>query len=147
MTIKAIAASDALWDQVKEYARNCSWSAGKSLAELMDDNGFSDWERVLVALDEETICGFGTVTKSDGIPGVTYTPYVGYLFVDEAYRGHRLSQRLIAFAMEYLKLLGFHELYLVTSHVNLYEKYGFRMIDRRAVPWGGEESIFVQELP
>ena len=106
MNIKPITVSDELWDIVKKYAENCSWRAGKSLAENMNNNAFTDWERVIIAVDKENICGFCTVAKTDCIPDVVYTPYIGYLFVDEAYRGNRLSEKLIQYAMSYLKSVG-----------------------------------------
>ena len=31
-------------------------------------------------------------------------------------------------------------------HKNLYEKYGFHVIDRKIAPWGSEEKIYMQEL-
>jgi len=84
----------------------------------MDDQGFVDWERVIVALDKESICGFCTVTKTDCIPDVDYSPYIGYIFVGEMYRGQRLSEKMIQYAMKYLKSLGFDKAYLVSDHVN-----------------------------
>lgn len=62
---------------------------------LWINNGFNDWERVIVALDNEKICGYCTVSKTDCIPDVDYTPYIGFMFVGEEYRGNRLSQQLI----------------------------------------------------
>jgi len=77
---------------------------------------------------------------------LVYTPYVGYVFVDEACRGRRLSQQLIRYAMNYLKQQGFEEVYLISDHENLYEKYGFSVIDRQMSPWGSEEKIYRQTL-
>ena len=53
MIIKAITASNEMWNKVKNYADSCSWKAGKSLANAMMNNGFKDWERVIVAVDNE----------------------------------------------------------------------------------------------
>ena len=58
MNIKSIISSDEMWNKVRNYAEGCSWKAGKSLANDMDNNAFDDWERVIVALDNEKICGF-----------------------------------------------------------------------------------------
>ena len=146
MNIKTLTSADKLWSKVKKYAENCSWRAGKALAQMMDKGAFQDWERVVAALDGEEICGYCTVAKTDCIPDVEYTPYIGFLFVDEAYRGNRLSQQIILHAMDYLKSVGFEKVYLVSDHVNLYEKYGFQVIDRRMAPWGEEEKIYVQKL-
>ena len=57
MNYKAITSSDELWCKVRDYAENCSWKAGKALANTMDNNALQDWERVIVALDNEKICG------------------------------------------------------------------------------------------
>ncbi len=146
MIIKAITASDEMWNKVKSYAYNCSWKAGKSLAKAMMNNDFKDWERVIVAFDNNEICGYCTVAKTDCIPNLIYTPYIGYLFVDEECRGNRLSQKLIVYSMKYLKSIGFDKVYLVSDHENLYEKYGFKVIDRKMSPWGSEEKIYIQEL-
>ena len=146
MNYQPITASDELWCKVRNYAENCSWKAGKALANTMDNNVFQDWERVIVALDNGRICGYCTAAKTDCIPNVPYTPYIGFLFVDEAYRGNRLSQQIISYAMDYLKSVGFDKAYLVSDHVNLYEKYGFRVIDRKIAPWGSEEKIYMQEF-
>ena len=146
MIIKAITASDEMWNKVKSYAYNCSWKAGKSLAKAMMNNDFKDWERVIVAFANNEICGYCTVAKTDCIPNLIYTPYIGYLFVDEECRGNRLSQKLIVYSMKYLKSIGFNKVYLVSDHENLYEKYGFKVIDRKMSPWGSEEKIYIQEL-
>lgn len=146
MEFMTITSSDNMWDKVSEYAQNCSWNAGKSLSKNMSENVFTDWERVIVALHGQNIAGYCTVAKSDCIPNVLYTPYIGYMFVDEKYRGHRLSQQLISYAMSYLQSLGFHQVFLVSDHENLYEKYGFKVIDRKMAPWGEIEKIYVQEL-
>ena len=83
--------------------------------------------------------------KTDCIPDVPYTPYISAMFVDEQYRGNRLSEKLIRFALEHAKQLGFEKVYLVSNHINLYEKYGFIKIDAKPAPWNPDdiESIFM----
>lgn len=146
MEIKTITSSDEAWIDVQDYAEKCSWSAGRFLATAMARDEFKDWERVIVAGKKEKIYGYCTVAKTDCIPDVGYTPYIGYLFVDEEYRGNRLSEKLIRYAMEYLKSLGFDRVYIVSDHENLYEKYGFEVIDRKVAPWGEIEKIYIQKM-
>ena len=121
------------------------WRAGKNLAKQMRINDFRVWERVFVALDGDCIAGYCTFTKTDGILNVPYTPYIGYIFVGEPYRGNRLSEKLIYYALGYAKKLGFQMVYLVSNHVNLYEKYGFKKIDEKPVPCSPDtmETIFM----
>ena len=51
MNFKTITSSDELWCKVRNYAESYSWGAGKALANAMDNNGFNDWERVIIAVD------------------------------------------------------------------------------------------------
>ena len=146
MEIKTMIPSDKLWPHVRNYAGSSSWSAGPALARAMDEQAFSDWERVIAAYEDERILGYCTVAKTDCIPNVPYTPYIGFVFVGEEYRGKRLSQKMILFACEYLRSSGFDRVYLVSDHENLYEKYGFRVIDRGTAFWGGEEKIYMLQL-
>ena len=146
MQIKIITPSDELWNEVEEYAENCSWSAGEYLSNEMKNRSFLDWERVIVCFEDKEICGYCTVAKKDCIPDVSYTPYIGYIFVGEPYRGNRISQKMIEFAMGYLKSIGFDRVYVVSDHENLYEKYGFTVIDKKIAPWGEEEKIYMQKL-
>ena len=112
----------------------------------MERGDWTDWEGVIVALCGETIAGYCTVAKTDCIPDVPYSPYIGYVFVGEDFRGHRLSGRMIDFACAYLKTLGFDRVYLVSDHENLYEKYGFSAIDQKLAPWGSIEKIYMRKL-
>ena len=146
LDVKKLTAADAEWNVLADYAENCSWGAGRTLAEEMRQNHFTGWERVILAEDQGRIAGYCTVSGTDCIPDVPYMPYIGMLFVGEEYRGKRLSQRMIDDASEYLKELGFSEVYLVSDHENLYEKYGFQVIDEKMAPWGRMQKIYWKGL-
>ena len=146
LDFKKLTAADAEWNVLADYAENCSWGAGKTLAEEMRQNHFTGWERVILAEVQGRIAGYCTVSGTDCIPDVPYTPYIGMLFVGEEYRGKRLSRRMIDYASEYLKELGFSEVYLVSDHENLYEKYGFQVIDEKMAPWGRMQKIYRKGL-
>lgn len=146
MEITAIKLGDDLWDGVIEYAKNCSWKAGVSLANQMQENKFSDWERVLVATEGTKVAGYCTITKTDCIPNVNYTPYIGFVFVGEEFRGKRLSELMIKTALAYAKKIGFTEVFLVSGKKGLYEKYGFIKIDDKKDYWGNNEQIFRIEI-
>jgi len=142
MKITLLKPTDNQWEQVAEYARNCSWRAGENLAQRMDNHEFSDWERVIVAQIEDKIVGFCIVSKTDCIPDVAYMPYISYVFVDEVYRGNRISEKLCQAALQHLQQAGFGEVYLVSGEQGLYEKYGFVKIDEKQAFWGDMQSIF-----
>lgn len=146
MEIVALTSLDNQWNKVSSYAKKCSWRAGDLLAQMMNNNEFTDWERVIVALENDNICGYCTIAKKDCIPDVDYTPYIGFIFVDEKYRGNRLSEQLIRYAQKLLQEVGFDRVHIVSDHINLYEKFGFHIIARKISPWGSEEKIYMQKL-
>lgn len=145
MDIETITKDDKRWNSLSDYAKACSWGAGKFFAKWMEEHEFEPWEKVIAAFDGTRVAGYCTLSKKDCIPEVPYTPYIGFVFVDEAYRGNRLSERMIQYALQEAKKLGFEQVYLVSDHVNLYEKYGFIRIDQKPAPWEHNtmESIFM----
>lgn len=154
MEIKALTPADSLWPKLMAYAASCSWKAGPFLAKDMENGVFTEWERVFAALEdrdsssskEYEITGYCTLARKDCIPDVPYTPYIGYMFVDEKFRGRRLSGQLIRAALDYAGKLGFSRVYLVSGEKGLYEKYGFHKIDEKKDAWGNDEQVFMTEL-
>lgn len=144
MEIKSLVYGDDLWKPVADYAKECLWQpTGTYLSKCMKNDEFSDWERVFVALETDVIAGFCALTKTSAVFGDTYTPYIGFVFVDESYRGNRISEHLCIAAIEYAKTVGFDKVYLYSDHVNLYEKYGFVKVDAKEAPWGARQSIYM----
>lgn len=154
MEIKALVPADSLWQELMAYAASCSWKAGPFLARDMENGHFTEWEHVFAALEDRTgsasgeyeIAGYCTLARRDCIPDIPYTPYIGYMFVGEKFRGRRLSGQLIQAALAYAGELGFPRVYLVSGERGLYEKYGFRKIDEKKDAWGNDEQIFMIEL-
>lgn len=146
MIIERLTHEHPMWNPLQKYAENCSWKAGQSLASAMEQDMFSDWECIFAAIEGNKPIGFCTAARQDCIPDLPYSPYIGYVFVDEKFRGKRRSQLLIEAAMDYLRSLGFSKVFLISDHEELYEKYGFTVVDRQPAPWGGMEKIYMHEL-
>ena len=104
------------------------------------------WERIFVAIENNNIAGHCSLNEKDSVPDVEYTPYIQAVFVNEQFRGKRLSEKLILCAMSYAKTLGFEKVYIVSDHKNFYEKYGFIKIDEGNDYRGELQSIFVQKI-
>lgn len=142
MYVTPILPTDDLWEKTMAYAKSCSWEAGAFLAKQMQEGRFKTWRRVFVTVTEQDeIIGFCTLTKTDVVPNVTYTPYIGFVFVDERFRGQRLSEKMIQGVMAYASEIGFLEVYLTSDHVDFYEKYGFEKIDEQVDYWGRKQGI------
>ena len=106
MRIQLIKQGHPLWEKTALYAMNCTWNAGSVLAEKMIKNDFQNWERVIVATEEKEVVAYCTILERDELPEqYGYTPFIGFVFVDEKYRGKRISERMIEQATGYAKRL------------------------------------------
>lgn len=129
-----------------DYAEGSSWIAGKHIARLMRQSLFQDWESIFGAFDGKQVVGYCTFLKEDYYPDKRYSPWISGLFVDEAYRGQRIRQRLIEEAESYAMERGFSVVYLPSDHEGLYEKYGYEKIDTLTNYAGGVDAIFSKKF-
>ena len=138
------------WDNRREqlisYANDCNRTAWPILAQKMKENNFLERERIFVATENEQIVWFCTFTKEDWIPDYKYSPFVWFIFVDENHRWKRLSEQMINEVEKYANTLNFKELYIVSDHKWLYEKYWFVKCDEKVDELGRRESIFLKEI-
>ena len=146
MNIHIIKKTDSLWIPVAEYAETCSWDACGKMAAFMREGRFNDWERIFIAEENGNFMGFCALLTPKGFPGSEYTPLLKWLFVDEKYRGQRISQKLIEVASEYSKNLGYGQIFLTTWHKGLYEKYGFIKIRDKEVRDGYFEGVYAKNI-
>ena len=136
-----------LWEELANYAEACSWRAGPQLAEAMRADGFPGWERVFAARADDSFAGYCTLTAHDEMPeDCGYTPFVGFVFVDERFRGQRLSGKLIEAACARARELGFKNIYIMSGEVGLYEKYGFEKLGDMETIYGTTDQLFVRAL-
>lgn len=135
------------WEQTISFAENCSWKAGPFLAKRMIENEFQEWERVCVICVDGEVAGFSTFTEKDELSEqYGFTPFIGFVFVDEKYRGRRLSERMIQSIISYAKGLGYETIYIMSGEIGLYEKYGFIKLGNYETIYGTVDQLFVQEI-
>ena len=146
MQVKAVTYKDELWNKLIDYANSCDREAWPILAHKMQSNGFLDWEKIFVATEDDNIVGYCTFTKEDWIPNCDYTPFVWFVFVDEKYRWKRYSEKMINAVEEYAKTLNFKQLYIVSDHKWLYEKYWFEKCDTKTDELWRNETIFIRKI-
>jgi GNAT superfamily N-acetyltransferase len=113
----------------------------------MEKHDFKDKEQIFVAIEANQIAGF-CVFEEDGYipPEYDYHPFINLVFVDESYRGKRVSEKLIEKALSYGKELGLNKVYLKSEHRGLYEKYGFKKIADFTPIVGLADQIFEKNL-
>ena len=123
------------WDEVKEH-----------MVRVIQNWEFEEWETPFVAMSNDCIVGMVTFMKSDYYPLPEIYPWVSTLFVSEEYRGHKISKKLIDFANEYAKSIGFDNTYIPSEHVGLYEKYGYSYIKEIINYGGGVDRLYAKRL-
>ncbi len=146
MDVIKVEKDDRKWSELINYAKSCSWEAGKHLASILEQNAFEDWEGVFAAIRENEIVGFCTFLKTDYYPENKYSPWISTIFVDEKYRGNRISGMMINKTIEYAKKQGFSRVYIPSDIVGLYEKYHFKKIDELENYGGDIDSIFARDI-
>ena len=136
-----------LADYLLNFVENFSWLDVKEhTVKVIQNWEFEDWETPFVAMVNGQIVGMVTIMKSDYYPLPEVFPWISTLFVSETFRGNRISGKLIDFANEYAKDIGFNRTYIPTGHIGLYEKYGYCYI-KDIVNYGGDtDRLYAKEL-
>lgn len=144
--IMRVQCNDLLWTKAISFSENCSWIAGKHVAELLRENRFTDWEAFFVAKENNDIIGYCTFLKKDYYPENRYSPWISSIFVDEGARGKRVSHKMIEFVITYAKENGFSKVYIPSDMTGFYEKCGFKPIDTLKNYGGDIDTIFMRKI-
>ncbi len=147
MEIRAVNHDQMLWDKTIKLAENCSFPAVQRLGTRMRNNDFADWERVIAAVEDGSVVGFCVLEEKGRIPeNLDCKPFINFVFVDDKWRGQRISEKMIRFALDYAKELGYKKVYLKSFHHGLYEKYGFTKIAEFEPVVGRANQLFEIEI-
>ena len=123
------------WEEVKEHT-----------LQVIKNWEFEEWEAPFAATVDGNVIGMVTIMKSDYYPLPEIYPWISTLCVTEEFRGSRISGKLIDFANEYAKSIGFDRTYIPTEFVGLYEKYGYRYIKDIVNYGNGIDRLYVKRL-
>lgn len=147
LEIRKVEKDTELVDKLLDFVENFSWEDVKEHALWMINNWvFTDWEAVIVAMVDGQIVGMTTIMKTDYYPLLEIYPWISSVFVTEEYRGHRISEKLIDFANEYAKEIGFDRTYIPSEHIGLYEKYGYHYLKDIVNYGNGIDRLYVKGL-
>lgn len=147
LEIRKVDKDTDLADKLIRFVENFSWEAVKEhMLEVLQTWAFTDFETPFVAIINNQIVGMVSIMKTDYYPLPQIYPWVTNLFVTEAYRGQRISKKLIDFANKYAKENGFDRTYIPSVHIGLYEKYGYRYL-KDIVNYGdGIDRLYVKDI-
>jgi GNAT superfamily N-acetyltransferase len=134
--IRLETASGEIFDKVVEW--NYNWwgkKTGKTLEQV--NYLFSHMvctggrlPQTFVALIDGTAVGMYQLSMTDDLFGrPDIYPWLINVYVDEAFRGRNICRELMLTVPEMAKKAGIEELFLYTSHVGLYEKFGWELVE------------------
>ena len=145
MEIILVNENEPYWDKLMAFSSKCSWNPGKNLATRMENGDFTGDEQIFAAIENDEIAGFCVFEENGYIPPeYNYHPFINLVFVDEAFRGKRVSEKLIEKALSYGKELGLSKVYLKSENRGLYDKYGFRT-DAKVTAWMPLQEPYVEK--
>ena len=125
------------------------WVAAKFLYEqLQKDNvkpRYGNTTRLLLLTEAEELIAFCDLAEHDEIE-TELTPWIGFVYTFPKHRGSRYSEKLIKHALSLAKADGHKRVYISSREVGLYEKYGFKPLQKMTDVWGEETQVFVYEL-
>ena len=146
MEIKQVLFNDENWKKLIDFVKSSSWSESPIITKNCEEYNYLDWERIFAAFENDNIIGHCSLNNVDCVPNVDYKPYIQSVFVKKNYRGKRVSEIMLNIAIEYAKSLGFKEVYIVSGHINFYEKYGFTIIDEKKEYRDVLQGIYRKEI-
>lgn len=128
----------------------CDWSAARFLTELLEKGTFNEtlggWGYLFILMDGENLVSFLTLTGQDAVRDEAITPWIGFVFTQPSYRGHRYAGRLLNHAESCAAKMGYAKVYIATDHAGLYEKYGYAYQENRIDCWGSDVRVLYKSL-
>ena len=122
------------------------WTGGQYLYDLLREGKFHDLtgasSQLLLLVDGSSMASFCTYAERDDIPDSDLTPWMGFVYTFPAYRGRRLTGKLIRRVKELARADGKDAVYIATDHVGLYEKYGAVFLTEAKDARGGDSRIY-----
>lgn len=135
---------------ILNYFRGCSWGAAKFLYQLIIENKveevLGEKTKIVVLVDGDRVVSFATYAKRDCVNDDSMYPWIGFVYTDELYRGHRYSQKVIDYIIDKARNDGYYNIYLATDHVGFYEKYGFVFLEERIDIYDELSRIYKYDL-
>lgn len=116
-------------DEAAEWFHS-KWGVPKeAYLECMEEylNGETDYGWYLCLDDNNIIAGLGVI-ENDFHNRKDLTPNVCAVYTEEEYRCQGIAGRLLNMVVEDCRKKGISPVYLVTDHINYYERYGWEFL-------------------
>ena len=125
---------------LKEYIELCSLEWGKEKSKSEMEKFISDKENeiltqdkvisILGLIDDNNMIGFISLFRYDDVEDCDLTPWYATMYVKKEYRSQGISKILNDAILKEAKRLGYKRIYLKSTLVNYYEKFGAKLIKK-----------------
>jgi N-acetylglutamate synthase-like GNAT family acetyltransferase len=129
-----------LTDYVKKNWQAVFFPFTDVLAELF--SGDKELPKCYMMLKDDKIIGFYQLVEQELILRKDLSPWITCVFIDGQERGQHLSSKLLEHGRTVAGKLGYIKVYLTTSQIQFYEKYGFREIGLDKFVIGAPTKIY-----
>ena len=133
-----------------EQIQRTDWEAAKYLVTLLNNKTFhkvlGEDSKLYLMTDGESLISFCTLSQKDDIPDTNLSPWIGFVYTFEEYRGFGCATRLINFVCDVAKKSGNKNIYISTNTTGLYEKMGFSFIETKKDVNGEDSRIYAKKL-
>lgn len=116
-----------------DFLEEATWPASDFLLKQLKNGTFFETlgkdSKLYFLEDHGTIVGFGATTNQDFVPMPERSPWISFIYVDPSHRGKGLSQKIVEFLENQLRLEHVEQVNIMTQHENLYQRYGYVLRD------------------
>ena len=113
---------------IKEISNNLKPLIGKNItSDIISGINNNTYPKTIILLKNNELIGFYQITDHDN-DSTLYTPWLANVFVKKEYRNQGYGRILIESIPNYMNKLNINTLYLHTRHQNLYEKFGWQLM-------------------
>lgn len=136
---------DVLLNQMKEI----DWKAGPHLVKRFEDGDLDSRDEIIVITNQQlTLIGFGALLERDILDKETYpfSPFLSTIYVDPSYRGQGYSTKIVKALEEIAREKKDRIIYVVTEHVGLYEKSGYKYQNQVRDQFGRDMRLLKKSL-
>jgi len=134
---EAIAFYHDKWGSVSNYA---------FFEDAIKHSNYDDLPQFFVALKGERIVGCCGLIMNDFVSRQDLYPWVCGVYVEESERKQGLGGKLLAYAEDETKRVGYKVAYLTTDHKGYYERYGWKYFGKGLEPGGESTRIYFKDL-
>lgn len=96
----------------------------------------------IILLKDKELIGFYQIVSHDN-DNTSYTPWLANVYIKKQYRHQGYGRFLINTIPTYMNKLNIKTLYLHTRHQNLYEKFGWQLLEPLHLSDGIKRNIYI----